>query len=78
MDTTTKPEITAEFWSGTDGNAEHEGTRVDLEIERDEGDSSRVSIHTFLNGEGSITSYYVDREHAIRLAHALLGAAMLP
>ena len=77
MTTDTKTTVKALFWSGTDGEAEYENAAADLELERDEDNPSMIALHTFVDGRGSVTSYYIDREQAIRLAHALLSEAMI-
>jgi hypothetical protein len=51
------------------------GRIASLEVERDEDDTNRVAIHTFAAGRGSLSSYYLDREEARRLALRLLVAA---
>lgn len=64
--------IRTEFWPV---DAE-QGTAAVVEIERAE-DEPRVAMFTMVDGEGSKTSYYFDREATIALAHALLGAVVL-
>lgn len=66
--------IRAEFWPMN----EDDGTTAFIEAIPDEnGEPGRVSIHTFVNGEGSVTSYYLDREAAICLARDILAAVSL-
>lgn len=79
MDTQT---LRAEWWPPRDGDdvllAEDsldEGRLASLEVERDGSDSNRVAIHTFADGRGSLSSYYLDREEARRLAVRLLIAS---
>ena len=75
MSTTTR--TPAEFWPMTDRDAVPEPLQANLEVERDDGGPGRVVIHTYVNGEGSLTSYYLDREAAIEMARDILGAVAL-
>lgn len=63
--------IRAEFWGETTGS--EDGTTAFIEAVP-EGEPGRVAIHTFVDDEGSVTSYYLDRESAITLARDLLDA----
>lgn len=69
--------ISTEFWPMVDGDVEAEGVIATVEIERDEGSPDRIALHTSVDGRGSVTSYYFERDSAIRLAHALLGASLI-
>ena len=73
---TTRIAIPVEWWSGQDGDLDGP-TRADLEVERDDVDPGRIAIHTMKDGPGSQGSYYLDREAAIRFAHAILDAVIL-
>jgi hypothetical protein len=46
---------------------------INLEIERT--DRNEVAFHTFIDGEGSKVSIYVNREDAIEIARQLLNQA---
>ena len=70
---TETPQVRAEFWP-TDAE---DGVLAVVEATRDEGDPTRVAVYTFVNGEGSKTSYYLDREAAVQLATDLLRAVDL-
>lgn len=65
--------VWAEFWPD-DAAA---GVRATVEVTRDEYDPGKVAISTYVDGRGSVTSYYLDREAAISLARELLSAAAL-
>lgn len=74
MSTETQTKIKAEFW----GESDTETARIaDVEIERDENDAGRVALYTFVDGRGSVTSYYLDREAALVLARNILNAVTL-
>lgn len=73
MTTETQTKIKAEFW----GQEVEEGKLADVEIERDENDAGRIALHTFVDGHGSVTSYYFDREAALVLARNILNAVTL-
>lgn len=79
MSTTTQQGIRTEFWpmANDDAGMWEEGRTAMVEVERDESDPGRVTLHTMVDGRGSVTSYYFDREDAIRLANALLDAVVL-
>jgi hypothetical protein len=68
--------IAADWWNGTDGDLDGP-QHADLAVERDENDPGKVAIHTMLNGTGSHSSYYLDREAAIRFASEILDAVVL-
>lgn len=70
--TTQTKQVPAEFW-GTDAWV---GVQAELEVTRDEC-TPRIDISTFVNGEGSKTSFYLDRESAIMLARNILDAVAL-
>lgn len=75
--TTATQRISVEFWPMADDAVLPEAKLAELEVERDETNPDRIALHTFVDDRGSVTSYYVDRDSAIRLAHALLGASLL-
>ena len=70
MSTKTK-QIEAELWM--DSLAETEAKLVELEVERPDP-GSKIAIHTFIDGKGSMVSYYLHPEQAIALARDLLNA----
>jgi hypothetical protein len=69
----TQIKIKVEFWPMDSDSA----VIADLEVERDDYDAGRIALHTFIDGQGSKTSYYLDREAAIVLARNILDAAAL-
>lgn len=74
--TTQTDRIRTEFWGMTDDT--EDGVTAFIEAIPDEnGEPGRVAIHTFINGEGSKASYYLDREAAICLARDILTAVSL-
>lgn len=74
MTTETKT-VPVVFWPNTvDGD---DGLRADLEVVRDEYEPGKIAIHTYVNGEGSKTSYYLDREAAIIFARDILAAVAM-
>lgn len=73
MNTETKL-VRAEWWNGVLDLVR--GEEADLEVERDDN-PGRIAIHTFVNGEGSKSSYYLDRESAIAFARNILEAVVL-
>lgn len=76
----TSTAVRTEWWPplGCDNAEETDtGRPAYLDVERDEGDPSRIAMHTMVDCGGSLSSYYIDREQAVALAHALLGAAMI-
>jgi hypothetical protein len=52
--------------------ADFEGEEISLEVERT--DRNEVAFHTFIRGEGSKVSIYVNRDDAIEVARQLLNA----
>lgn len=76
MSTTTGTQrIRTEFWSDTVGDADYEGVTAFVEVER-EDDEPRVALRTFVDGRGSVTSYYLSRDDAVALARDLLSASL--
>lgn len=65
----TNQQVPAALW--TEGLESYEDKPVLLEVEWDE-DPNRISFHTFIDGQGSMCSFYLNREDAIRLAASLL------
>lgn len=65
--------VKAEFWPMDSDSA----VIAELEVGRDEYDAGRVALHTFIDGQGSKASYYIDREAAIVLARNVLDACAL-
>lgn len=61
--------------SDLDADFDAMGASVDLEVERDDAD--RISLHTFIDGRGSMVTYELTREATIELATKLLAAAQL-
>lgn len=66
--------VPAALW--TEGLGEAEAKQVVLEAERGE-DHDEISLHTFIDGRGSMCSFYLSRENAIRLASDILRAVEL-
>jgi hypothetical protein len=77
---TTDSRVPARLWSIPDepGEGEREDVDAYLDVESDDGGPGRVAIHTFIDGRGSMVSYYLDREAAIQFARMLLQAVELP
>lgn len=72
MDSTTT-RVDARLWiAAADFDEDLEGYPVNVEVERTE--PNEIALHTFIDGEGSRASFYVDRETAIDLASHLLQA----
>jgi len=69
----TQTKVKVEFWPLDSDSA----VIADLEVERDDYDAGRVALHTFIDGQGSKASYYLDREAAIVLARNILDACAL-
>lgn len=62
--------VRTEFWS----HDAEEAKEAYVEVGPDEHDPVRLARHTFVDGHGSVASFYLDREDAIRLAHRILGS----
>lgn len=68
--------ITAALWlTAGDFEEDHEDTKVMVEVERDE--PNEISLHTFIDGRGSLITYTFDREEALNLAAQILNAVRL-
>jgi hypothetical protein len=66
----------ARLWAELEGEERtFEGTTANLEVERN--DPNSISVHTFINGRGSLITYELTREGAIELATKLLLEAQL-
>lgn len=65
--------VPAALW--TDGLDEHEGQQVTLQVERSE--PNEISIHTFIDGRGSMVSLYFDRESALTFLAKFADALVL-
>jgi hypothetical protein len=71
----TAERVDAVLW--TDGLEEHVGARCVLEVSTEDSGPSRVMLHTFIDGRGSMVSFELDRERVIDLAAQLLAAVAL-
>jgi hypothetical protein len=65
--------IRVEWWKGEDESLQP--VIADLGVERDEDNSNYISVHTFVDDRGSMSSFVLDRESARRLALRLLQEA---
>lgn len=65
--------IQTQWWRGAED--ELDPVIAELEVEPDDEDTNAISIHTFFEGRGSLSTYVFDRESARRLALRLLLAA---
>jgi hypothetical protein len=65
--------IASQLW--TDGLESHEAQAVRMEVDADA--PTQIALHTYLNDEGSVCSFYFDREAAVELAAELLRMVRL-
>ena len=72
--------VAVEWWDEKavdDQVSTYKGVLASLEVEADEGRPGRVAIHTFVDGNGSLSSFYLDRESALSLARDILKTIAL-
>lgn len=75
MTISARDSIQVEWWMEEED--ELSPTLAFLEVEKDEGRHGFVAIHTMIDGTGSHSSYYLDREAAIRFARDILSTVVI-
>ncbi len=75
-DTDLSTDVDARLWYDAGAlNEDFEGDSVALGVERTDRDE--VALHLFIDGRGSLCSYYFTREQAVDLATRLLASSRL-